>query len=374
VTCGRPMACSTAQSIARLQPALAPMGPLTIGRLEDTIMAAQNRVSGSMLALDRPKITEQALAAFLRLNLAGGDASPSTIRAHLSHFRQFRTWCDEQCIVPAMATVDDLKAYRRHLVEMPYTDRRSGRQRHYTRATVARKLETLRRVYDAATSWGLRPDNPAAGLKAPRDATRLDDLTRFLPLARFQALLDSPDNSGIKGRRDRAILALMGYHGLRVSSVAGLSMDGVDLDADPPTLRVLSKGGKQQVVYLTEHTAAILADWLATRDQAARLSEPCTFVALDHRTRGRGMTSRALRYLVDGYLARLGLKGEGVSCHSLRHSFATWSLAGGAKLLAVSDALGHAQVTTTQRYAKIADHIRENPTRYLEGLLNREAG
>jgi site-specific recombinase XerD len=81
------------------------------------------------------------------------------------------------------------------------------------------------------------------------------------------------------------------------------------------------------------------------------------------------MTARAIRYQVDGYLTTVGLKAEGVSCHSLRHSFATWSLAGGAKLLSISQALGHSSVETTQVYAKIVDKVRENPTLYLERMM-----
>ena len=73
--------------------------------------------------------------------------------------------------------------------------------------------------------------------------------------------------------------------------------------------------------------------------------------------------------MVDAHLEALGLKEAGVSCHSLRHSFATWSLAGGAGLVSIQDALGHSSVETTQVYAKIVDRMRENPALYLEKLL-----
>ena len=73
--------------------------------------------------------------------------------------------------------------------------------------------------------------------------------------------------------------------------------------------------------------------------------------------------------MVDARLERLGLKEDGVSCHSLRHSFATWSLAGGAKLESIQDTLGHASPDTTQVYAKIVDKMTENPARYLEVVL-----
>ena len=82
------------------------------------------------------------------------------------------------------------------------------------------------------------------------------------------------------------------------------------------------------------------------------------------------MTARAVRYLVDGYLEELGLKGKGVSCHALRHSAATWARfsRGRAKLDAIGDLLGHASVQTTRVYSKIVDRMRENPARYLEEL------
>jgi integrase/recombinase XerD len=73
--------------------------------------------------------------------------------------------------------------------------------------------------------------------------------------------------------------------------------------------------------------------------------------------------------MVDGYLDRADLKADGISCHSLRHSFATWSLAGGAKLTAISGVMGHSSIETTQAYAKIVDRINENPARYLDALM-----
>jgi site-specific recombinase XerD len=81
------------------------------------------------------------------------------------------------------------------------------------------------------------------------------------------------------------------------------------------------------------------------------------------------MSSRAIRYVIDGYLARLGLKAEGISCHSLCHSAATWARAGGAKIDAIADMLGHAPTDTARIYSKIVDRMTENPARYLEAML-----
>ena len=77
----------------------------------------------------------------------------------------------------------------------------------------------------------------------------------------------------------------------------------------------------------------------------------------------------SIRSLVDGYLEPVGLKTEGISCHALRHSAATWARAGGAKLDAIADMLGHSSTTTTQVYAQIVDRMTENPARYLEELM-----
>ena len=107
------------------------------------------------------------------------------------------------------------------------------------------------------------------------------------------------------------------------------------------------------------------------RPQVAAEGEQALFVSLQ-RNEGRGtaMTRRGVRAMVDGYLSVLGLKREGVSCHALRHSFATLSRAAGARLDAIARAMGHASVTTTQVYADIVDAAAENPARFLVGALD----
>jgi site-specific recombinase XerD len=141
----------------------------------------------------------------------------------------------------------------------------------------------------------------------------------------------------------------------------------VDLDAG--TVLVTGKGHKTRTIYLTDASAAVLADWLNVREITARAGENALFVSLDRANNGRGISARAIRYLVDGYLEALGLKAEGLSCHSLRHSAATWARAGGAKLDAIADQLGHASTDTTRVYARIVDRMMENPAAFLEVML-----
>lgn len=290
----------------------------------------------------------QALADFLRLSVADGDASQKTIASYLTEVKQFTLWCEAEGVSPARASEDDIRLYRSYLVE------------HYARGTVATKLAAIRRFYDAALWRGLRLDNPAKGLKAPKDKTAREDSVKFLPLEGFKRLLSLPDNA-----RDRAILALMGWHGLRVEEIVNLTLDNLSLGGELPTLSVTGKGSKTRKVHLIERSAAALSAWLKIRQS----DDSAVFVSIGNRGRGEKLTTRGIRAMVDGYLTQAGLKADGISCHSLRHSFATWSLAGGAKLQAISGAMGHSSIETTQVYAKIVDRINENPARYLSALM-----
>jgi len=313
----------------------------------------------AMITRDRAELATAdilgAFASFLRLNVAQGDASPETVRSYHTHAGQFVAWCGDHGLDPAMATEETLERYRAYLVGLGYE-----------RGTIAVKLSVVRRFYQAATWRGLRPDNPAAGLKAPKERTARSERVKYLPLAGFRELLNAPDKTTTKGKRDRAIMALLGYHGLRVSEVASLEVDGLHL-GDPAWVTVTGKGNKTRQVYLTSKTKRTLETWLAARPSGG--GHRRVFVALDNRTGGRPLSGRSIRRMVDAHLEALGLKEDGVSCHSLRHSFATWSLAGGAKLESIQDTLGHSSVETTQVYAKIVDKMTENPTLYLEKML-----
>jgi site-specific recombinase XerD len=298
-----------------------------------------------------------AWADFLRLDVAQGDASPRTVATYQAQVRDFLAWCQAQGLHPALATEDDLKAYRAHLVE------------RYARATVATRLAAVRRFYQAAVWRGYRTDNPAAGIRPPRERTARDERVRFLPLEGLKRLLDAPRGDGLRAVRDRAILALMGVHGLRVGEIVALDL--ADLDPDAGTVSVPGKGGKRRTVYLVDISRQRLADWLAVREQAAGERETALFVAVDRAKRftGRRMTRRAVEALTDRYLERLGLKRGGISCHSLRHSAAVWARAFGATVDALADMLGHASVDTTRIYARIVNRMQENPARFLEAAL-----
>ena len=305
-----------------------------------------------------------AFAEFLRLDVAQGDASPETVRTYWSNVRQYLNWCAGEGVHPALALEEDLKGYRAHLVEAGYK-----------RTTMATKLAVVRRFYQMAQARGYRADDPSRGLKAPQEHTDRAERVKWLPLLAVKRLLDAPDGETPKGKRDRVIVALMALHGLRAVEVHRLGVGDVDLNAGRIT--VLGKGKRTRNVFLVEKTTVYLRDWLAVRGAVAAQGEQALFVNVHWGgyggkagVAGRRMSRRGVRAAVDGYLEKLGLKAAGVSCHALRHTFATLSKAAGADLLAISHALGHSSVTTTQVYADIVDKATNNPTRFLVGALD----
>lgn len=321
-----------------------------------------NEILANEVSVSVPQVQDlqRAFAEFLRLDVAQGDASPETVRTYRGQLRAFLDWCAAEGVHPALATDGDLKVYRAALISAGYA-----------RATIENKLNVVRRFYAMARARGYRPDNPAEGIRAPSDHTDRAERVKWLPLAAIHQILEAPDTSTLKGKRDRAILTLMAIHGLRVIEVARLQVEDLDLEArEMGTLAILGKGNKRRTVILVEESAAALDDWLKVRQQVAIEGEGAFFVSLQRNDgRGTAMSRYGIRQMVDGYLKTLGLKREGVSCHALRHSFATLSRAAGARLDALARALGHSSVTTTQIYADIVDAVAENPARFLVGAL-----
>ena len=320
---------------------------------------------GALVPVHRPTIDDilAAFQAWMRLDVADGNASPETLRCYLGDVRQHLVWLDEEGITPAQAGEEDIKAYRAHLIET------------YAVASVGRKLTAVRRFYQMAHNRGAVAHNPADGVKAPRDKTARHERVKYLTQVALQRLLAAPDTHTPKGLRDRAILVLMAIHGLRAIEVHRANLEDLDLEAgEAGSLRVFGKGDKWRTVLLTEQTREELKKWLAVRSLMQAADDQALFVSM-HWSNGRSqpgrrVSRRGIRRMVDGYLEATGAKQEGISCHALRHSFATHSLNNGAELLAISVAMGHASVVTTQVYVELLEKAKKNPAKFLIGLLD----
>jgi site-specific recombinase XerD len=221
----------------------------------------------------------------------------------------------------------------------------------YARASIARRVGTIHTFYRWAAANGHVPSDPAALLGRPKVVSRLPVVLRP---GEAEELVESPrepaddDEVGIAiALRDRAVLELMYGSGLRVSEVAGLTLERLDLDRG--RVLVLGKGSKERDLPISDPTADALAAWL---ERGRPILARDVDLALFLNRRGTALGVRDIRRCVGRY-GGVALAGRRVTPHTLRHSFATHLLEGGADIRAVQELLGHASVATTQRYTHV---------------------
>ena len=229
-----------------------------------------------------------------------------------------------------------------------------------SRASTARRLAALRGFARYLLREEMIEGDPTAAVGAPR---KEKTLPAHLSAPDMDRLLEAPDASTVAGRRDAAILELFYASGLRLSELVGLDLEDVNLAGR--VVRVMGKGAKERLVPFNQATAralrAMMADHAslpAGRRQASarhrRLRHPL-FLNL----RGGRLTTRSVDRIVRRYVGEAGIPG-GISPHALRHTFATHLLQAGADLRAIQELLGHAQLSTTQRYTHLdVQHLME---------------
>ncbi len=212
-------------------------------------------------------------------------------------------------------------------------------------ASLGRKLSTLRSFYGFLVREGLAPGNPARAVASPRRPKRLPEV---LPEAEVAALVEAPAaEDGPLALRDRAILELLYASGLRVSELVGLDRGDVDLEGK--LVRVVGKRRKERVVPFGRAAGEALRRWLADgRPALAAAGTDALFV----NARGRRLMQRSVARRLDRWVLAAGLPRH-VHPHVLRHCFATHLLGNGADLRGIQELLGHASLSTTQRYTHL---------------------
>jgi integrase/recombinase XerC len=263
--------------------------------------------------------------------------SPRTVEAYRRDLADFVDWAARLGVDdPRSVDRTTLRRYIAHLAA-----------RRYARRSIARKASTLRRYFAWATRTGAVAADPSAGLSAPSGDGRLP---RVLRQDELNTLLDDPptrvgdDEPAIRSRDD-AVLELLYGSGLRVSELCSLTTADLDLDRGRAT--VWGKGSKQRVVPLSEPAVAALHGWVSRwRQELQREGSPADALFLNRR--GHRLGPRDVRRLLDRRSA------APTHPHALRHTFATHLLDGGADLRAVQELLGHADLSTTQRYTHVS--------------------
>lgn len=226
---------------------------------------------------------------------------------------------------------------------------------HYSRKSIARKLSAVRSFFSFLEERGLRDDNPASSIVAPKQGK---PIPTYLPIDDMFRLLGGPNRDNPLGLRDLAILEVLYSCGLRVSELSGLDLDHVDFDQR--LIKTLGKGRKERIVPVGRPALAALGRYLdATGLIRGRVwkDEKSAPVFLNYQ--GGRLTTRSIARIVKRYATALGLTSD-ISPHALRHTFATHLLEGGADMRSVQELLGHASLSTTQKYTHVTlDRLME---------------
>jgi integrase/recombinase XerC len=295
--------------------------------------------------------------AYLRLNR---NASAHTVRAYDSDISQYLIFLGKlrDCWVSEL-TPNDLQAetVRAHIAELG----RAGE----ARSSVARKISALRTFVRYLRREGYIEHDPTALTVSPK---RVQTLPAHLTEHDMERLLEQPDVTQPLGRRDRAMLELFYASGLRLSELEGLNLDSIDLSGR--MVRVMGKGRKERLVPFNHATDKALRAWLKDREALRTKNEGRRTKNQELRTknavrrarhddeplfvnfRGSRLTGRSVDRLLRKYVRQFTSQ-TGISPHALRHSFATHLLQRGADLRAIQEMLGHARISTTQRYTHV---------------------
>ncbi len=286
-----------------------------------------------------PQPVSAAAEAFLEMMAAERGAADNTLAAYRRDLADVEDFLRRRRASLAEASTVDLRAYLKRLDGQGMAAR-----------TAARRLSALRQFYRFRLSDGQRPDDPTAALDGPRLGRSLPkplgepEVTRLIEAAARRA---TPE-----GLRLAAALELLYATGMRVSELVALPLATVL--RDPRAILVRGKGNKERLVPLNEGAVDALNAWLTRRGELLatprKNQDP---VAMFLNFRGGRLTTRSVQTHLDRYVKRLGITRD-LSPHALRHSFATHLLASGADVRSIQELLGHASLSTTQRYTAVS--------------------
>ncbi|HEY4641964.1 MAG TPA: tyrosine recombinase XerC [Thermoanaerobaculia bacterium] len=283
------------------------------------------------------------------------------MKTEIGDFLDYLTYERNVSINTIEAYRDDLESFTgflcndyftigRDLVELPRVDHLTIRaylahlaRRKLARSSIARHLSALRTFFKYLMREGVVEMNPARSVATPRREKHLPAVMQTSDIA---LLLEQPDLSTNLGIRDRAWMELLYASGLRIGELVGIDLDDIELRAR--LVKVHGKGSKERIVPFGSKAEEAVRAYLAVRSAAA--DENALFVNY----RGERITTRSVRRLFEGYLRDASLRA-GISPHTMRHSFATHLLNAGADLRGIQELLGHASLSTTQKYTHLND-------------------
>lgn len=285
---------------------------------------------------------DDAIRAFMTFLTVERQASPETIRNYHSDLRQLTAFLTQAQPTPQMQrslplddiTTDSLRAY------LHWLDRKGEKA-----SSLARKLACLRSFYRFHVREGTVVKNPAEGIRSPKLPK---NLPRVLTKDDANVLMEFPEGNTALPLRDRAILETLYSTGARVSEAVGLNLG--DLNQSDGLVHLRGKGRKERIVPIGDVALQAIQTYRSSLKRASTDNRTATPLFLNHR--GGRLTARSVARLVSRYSSRLA--GGAISPHALRHSYATHLLDEGADLRSIQEMLGHASLSTTQKYTHLA--------------------
>ena len=280
--------------------------------------------------------------AFLSFLTVEKGYSRNTIDAYRNDLSQFVRFLEEETVSSWDAvTKDRLTAF---ILEM--------KDREYSSSTVARKVAAVRAFLHFLVSEGVVREDPSANLDSPSVTKRLP---RPISLDEIEALLAAPgEEDNPRAVRDRALLEMLYATGMRVTEVVSLQVEDVNLAS--AAVRCFGKGSKERIIPIYPKAVEALESYLEQGRMLLLKNPDEKALFVNHR--GQRLTRQGLWLIIKRYVKQIGIN-ELVTPHTLRHSFATHMLNGGADLRNVQKLLGHANISTTQIYTQVSSkHLR----------------
>ena len=220
-------------------------------------------------------------------------------------------------------------------------------EKQYSKATIARKLATLRSFYKFLVKRNQITSNPVVAVRTPKQDKKLP---RFLEYEEIKKLLDTPSLNSWLGARDRAIMETLYSTGIRVSELVALNMDDIDFLGE--VVHIRGKGKKERIAPIGSSALQVIQHYMEYRNKRAQNNVNFDSKVLFVNKHGKRLSTRSVRRKMDKYLKMAGLD-PAISPHTLRHSFATHMLNNGADLRSVQELLGHQSLSTTQVYTHL---------------------
>jgi integrase/recombinase XerC len=260
------------------------------------------------------------------------NVSPHTGRGYLSDLEQLADFLGDMPFDRVDHTT--LRTFMAHLMKL-----------RVKKSSISRKLSAIRSFYKYLNRQGILTNNPARIVSTPRREKRLpgvltaDDAQRLM-----EAPGRTPDDDQSRGFRDRAVLETLYSTGIRASELIGMNRE--DIDVHDRLIRIRGKGRKERVVPVGHRALDAINVYLGKKKEVPEASAVFTGPS------GKRLTARTVQRILENYRKKLGL-AQKASPHTLRHSFATHLLESGADLRAIQELLGHASLSTTQRYTHL---------------------